>query len=252
MKTITITAQKGGVGKTSTCIHLAQALSLRGYRVLVIDLDAQCNATYSLNGENIEGRNALAMLVVTAAQPFIQNVAPNIDLVAGTIETKDASMILNNTGGQFKLQKALKPLKDNYDFCLIDTKPEVSQVTINALTASDYVIIPVECEIYSLQGLSQIKQLIDSVKDSYNPSIEVLGVLINKFDTRTTFTKEVLDTLEGAISSMNMELFETKVRNNIKIKEAQAIKKNLFEYAPKSNGAVDFQNVVNEVLERIK
>lgn len=248
MKTITCLNQKGGTGKTSTVLCLAQGLALKGNKVLVIDLDSQGNTTFSLGGEHTNGQNALTLLMGVPPQTCVQNVDTNIDLIPSTIELKDASALLGNVGGEFKLRNALDMLKGSYDYCLVDNPPTLNQITINTLTACDSVIIPCLADIFSLQGLMQLTQTIKEVKKSYNPSLVIEGILLTQYNSRATLTAEMTDILNDTAEKIGTKVFNTRIRVNQKVKDAQALQQNLYKYAPGCHATEDYTALIKELI----
>lgn len=149
---------------------------------------------------------------------------------------------------QYNLSEALKQVKDNYDYIIIDTPPAISMAVLNALTASDYVIVPTQADIYGLKGLGKLAITINSIKRHSNPNIQVLGILLGRYDARTNFTKAITDMLQETSKKLNTKVFNTKIREAIAIKEAQGERTNLFEYAPKAKVTKDVNQFLNELL----
>lgn len=251
MEVITVINQKGGVGKTTTALNLGAALRHNGYKVLYIDTDGQSSLTRTLNALNspvtlldILTKQAPAAEAITTTE--LGDIIPsNINLVGADL------MLYNEVGREYILKEAIQPIRESgaYDYIIIDTPPTLSTLTINALTASDRVIIPLEADIYSLDGLGEVAKTINAVKSRLNPGLTISGVVITKYDSRTNLTKDITDHLERLTQALNTKLFNAKIRACIKIKEAQTLKKDLFLYAPKCNGVSDYKALAAELTE---
>lgn len=237
--------RKGGVGKTATAHALGAGLSLRGYRVLFIDLDSQCNLSFDL-GAKTAPLTALEVLTGSAkAEEAIQHT-PGGDIIAGSPALAGADMTIEGTGKEYRLKEALEPLQ--YDFIIIDTPPALGVLTINALTASDRAIIPAQAEVYSLQGIGLLYEAIQAVKKYTNKSLIVEGVLITRYNGRAILSKDMKSNLEEIAQSLNTKVFQTPIRECISIKEAQAMQSDIFSYAPRSNASADYKALVEEIL----
>lgn len=247
MKIYTVTNQKGGAGKTTTVDAVIANLKSRGFKVLAIDLDPQCNLSFSMNAD-VSKNNILDVLTRRAqAKDSIQQLADG-DLIAGTAQMAAAESILNETGKEYRLKEALATIKDNYDFILIDTPPALGILTINALTACDSVIIPAQADIYSIQGIQRLAETLKPVKQYTNPSISVLGILLTRYNDRTVLSRTVADLARQIAESLNAKLFNSPIREATAIKEAQLSQKSIFDYAPSSKVAEDYTKFVDELL----
>lgn len=248
MKTYAIINQKGGVGKSTTALAIGAGLKIKGCSVLYIDLDAQGNLSYTL-GATTQGYNAMGVLQrpETAAQE-VQHL-PQGDIIASSSALAGADTILTETGKEFRLKEALENLSTNYDYCIIDTPPALGILTINALTACNGAIIPAQADIYSLQGISQLGNTLQTVKKYCNPSLAVLGIVLTRYNTRSIISKEVTELIEKVAEELGTKLYKTKIKECTALKEAQAVKQDIFNYAPKSNAAADYKALVNEILE---
>lgn len=251
IKTIAIINQKGGVGKSTTALCVGAGLSLKGYKVLYIDLDAQGNLTYTL-GADTKGLTALDILTKEAtAEQTIQRTAQG-DVISASPSLAGADTLITAVGKEYRLKEALEPIKEKYDYIIIDTPPALSVLTINALTACTGVIIPAQADIYSLQGISQLNNTIQTVKQYCNPSLEVMGIVLTRYSSRAILSREVAEMIEQTAENLNTKLYKATVRENIAVKEAQASQQNIFEYAPKSNAAADYLALVDEIIDRSK
>lgn len=248
MKIYAIINQKGGVGKSTTALAIGAGLKIKGCSVLYIDLDAQGNLSYTL-GATTQGYNAMGVLQrpETAAQE-VQHL-PQGDIIASSPALAGADTILAETGKEFRLKEALENLSTNYDYCIIDTPPALGILTINALTACNGVIIPAQADIYSLQGISQLGNTLQTVKKYCNSSLAVLGIVLTRYNTRSIISKEVTELIEKVAEELGTKLYKTKIKECTALKEAQAVKQDIFNYAPKSNAAADYKALVNEILE---
>lgn len=255
--TITITNQKGGTGKTSTSLFLAYGLANRGYKVLLVDLDAQADASYSTNLKYNPKKTTFEFLLQdinirdTIVHAEMLGAKGSLDLVPAspnlaTLDVQITRKQLIDT--QYNLNDALKGIKQNYDFIILDTPPALSIVVLNALTASDYVIVPTQADIYSLKGLGQLVRTISSIKRRSNPDLKVAGILIGRYDTRTNFTKAITDMFNETSQRLQTKVFKNKIREAIAIKEAQGERTNIFAYAPKAKVTNDINEFINEFL----
>lgn len=244
METISVTNQKGGTGKSTTALALGAALQKKGHKVLFIDLDAQGNLTYALGATGLNTLNAMELLEGRAQAGKIQG-----NVIASTPELAAAEKVLNKTGKEYKLKEALQSIKPLYDYIIIDTPPSMGILTINALTASDSVIIPAQADIFSLQGITQIKETIDAVREYCNKALKVKGIVLTRFNGRAIISKDLADVLKAEADKLGTKLFNTKIRECTALKEAQASQQDIFTYAPASNGASDYMQLTKEVLK---
>ncbi|WP_332060208.1 ParA family protein [Streptococcus canis] len=252
MDVITVINQKGGVGKSTTALALGHGLQAKGKSVLFIDLDAQGNISYTLNG-NTDGYNALGILQRPETAPQeIQRTGLG-DVIPSTPALSGADSILTATGKEYKLKEALEYISKaySYDHVIIDTPPALGILTINALTASNYAIIPAQADIYSLQGITQLNNTIQVVKKYTNPKLKVLGIVLTRYNARATLTRELTDLLEKTAKDLDTKVFKTRIRENIAVKEAQAVKQSLYNYAPKSNASKDYTDLIDEIETQI-
>lgn len=248
MRTITINSRKGGTAKTTTVISMAAGLRKRGFKVFMIDLDSQANLTYTVGLSLQETHNSYDLLT------------GKTDILQGLQETKNgdllpASPFLSGADKQLKrettLKDALSPIEPYYDFCLIDTPSQLGSVTINALTASGGVIIPLQADAYSLQSLPLMFEVIDTVRGYANKKLKVEGLLITRYNGRANLSRDMLSTLQKAAEHYGTRLFDTQIRECTAIKEAEALQLNIFDYAPRSNGAADYNAFIEEFLNTI-
>lgn len=249
---ITLTNQKGGVGKTTTSSSLITGLSLNGYKVLGVDLDPQGNLGFCL-GVDVE--NTTTIYEVFKGQATIEETINKTefgDIIPSNILLSGAELEFNRAGREFLLKEYLEPLKQKYDFIVIDTPPALNILTVNAYVASDFLIVPMIPEILSLLGVTQLRETVETVKRFYNEKLEVMGLLLTKFNGRTNLAKEVCEMAEQIAEQLDTKVFESKIRTGVVVAEAPAHGESVLLYAPKSKPTLDYVNFVEEVLRRIK
>lgn len=242
MQIITSANQKGGTGKTATAAALAQAAAHEGRKVLAIDLDPQCNLSFALDAAE-GGGTSLDLLEGTPARRLIQTVK-GIDIIPASWSL---ATIKSAPGSAKRLSKAIQTIKSKYDLIIIDTPPTVGELQYNALQASTGLIIPLQTDIFSLQGLYQIADTAEQFKKS-NPALNIKGVILTRFNGRSTIAKQMQVTIETTATGLNIP-FMGVIREGIVIQEAAALKANLFEYAPNSKPAQDYLNIYKTIME---
>lgn len=245
-KVIAFANQKGGVAKTTSTLNLAAALAEEGHRVLCIDMDPQGNLTMSqgLNPDSIER----SMFDVLVHRLPIQNVIQNaeIDLAVSSIDLAGAELALSSMIGRERaLEKALLPMKESYDYVLIDTPPSLGLLTINALVAADHVIVPVQCEYLSLRGLVQLENTLAMIRENLNPNVEIMGILPTMFDRRTLHAREAVEILEENFGDL---VFKTRIKKTIRYAEAPVKGTSVLKYDPSGNAAKAYRDLAKEVL----
>jgi len=238
--------QKGGVAKTTSTVNLGAALVEMGKRVLAVDMDPQGNLTMSqgIDPENLEK----SMYDVLVHRLPIEDVivTNEIDVAAATIDLAGAEMALSTQIGRERaLEKALKPVHKRYDFVLIDTPPSLGLLTINALAASDGVIVPVQCEYLSLRGLLQLERTLEMIRENINPKVKIKGILPTLFDSRTLHGREAVEILKENFGPL---VFDTVVRKTIKFAEAPVQGSSVLKYDPRGKGAEAYRSLAREVL----
>lgn len=251
-KVIAVTNQKGGVGKTTTCSSLCGCLSAMNYKVLAVDLDPQGNLSFSLGADT---DNCYTIYEALKKEVNIYDTIQHVsccDVAPSNITLSAAELELTSVGREYVLRDQLDSVKDDYDFIIVDTPPALSVLTINAYTASDELIIPMIPEILSLQGIAQLKETIFAVKKYYNKSLEIRGILLNKYNPRLILTQEVEDLANMIAEQLDTDVFEQKISNSVIIAEAPAHAKTIMEYAPKSKAAKEYIDLVYEVLRMEK
>ena len=245
MRTIAVINQKGGVGKSTTALAIGAGLSLKGYSVLYVDLDAQGNLSYTL-GATTKGYNALGVLQrPETAKEEIQHTAQG-DIIASSPSLADT--VITETGKEYRLKEALETIAGEYDYCIIDTPPALGILTINALTACTGAIIPSQADIYSLQGISQLNSTIETVRKYCNPSLTIMGIVLTRFNGRSIIRREVAEMLEQTAEQLHTKLYKSRIRECTALVEAQATRQSIYMYSPKSNATADYKALVNEIL----
>lgn len=247
MRKIALVNQKGGVGKTTTAVHLAAALARLGKRVLLVDLDPQANTTISFGFRPHELPANIYTLLMghsTAAASLLP-VAPGLSLLPSSIDLAGAEMELAGAiGREYVLRNALEGLTD-FDFVLVDSPPSLGILNVNGLTYVREAFVPVQCEFLALHGLSLLLRTIDLVKRRLNPELEVTGVIACMYDGRKGLARESVREIEGHFKE---RLFKSRIRTNVRLAEAPSHGKTVFDYAPESYGAEDYLNLAREVL----
>lgn len=245
---ITITNQKGGVGKTTTASALMDGLRHRGARVLGVDLDPQGSLGFCL-GLDIE--NCATIYDVLKGTKNIREVIVESgcgDVLPSNILLSAAELEFNRPGREFLLKNCLAEVAEDYDYIVIDTPPALNVLTVNAYVASDGLIIPMAPEILSLLGVSQIRETINTVRRCYNSRLRVLGIVLNKFNLRLILNREVLDMAEQIAKQLDTTVFQSRIRAGIAVAEAPAHGESVLSYAPDSKAARDFRLLVNEIV----
>ncbi len=247
---IAIANQKGGVGKTTTSVNLAAALAQAPKRVLLVDLDAQGNATMGsgVDKRDVAGSTCDVMLEEMHAADVVVRTPEGFDLLPGNNDLTAAEIeLMDEPGREQRLRRALEPLRDRYDFILIDCPPALSLLTLNALTAADSVLVPMQCEYYALEGLSALLQTIDALKGRLNPALEIEGVLRTMFDVRNNLANAVSADLTAHFGD---KVFRTIVPRNVRVAEAPSHGQSIVAYDKGSRGAIAYLGLAGEVIRR--
>ncbi len=243
---ISLLNHKGGVGKTTSAINIGAGLVELGKKVLLLDLDPQANLSLSLGiprqkytiYESIRGESEL--------QPY--HVKANLDVITSSLDLSGAELeLINEAGREYILRELFQPLQDEYDFIIIDCPPSLGLLTLNALTSSRYVIIPLQTQFLALQGLAKIKQVIDKVKFRLNKNLDIGGVVATMYDARKVLNRDVVETIHKFFGE---KVFKTYIRDNVALAEAPAQRKDIFSYSPSSPGANDYLELCKEILDR--
>lgn len=248
MEVVAIMNRKGGVGKTATAQALGAGLIRKGCKVLYIDLDSQTNLSYGL-GANIGTAGSMEVLKGEASIAEATQHTEQGDVIAGSEALATADAIISGTGKEFKLKEALESVSGLYDYIIIDTPAALGTLTINALTAANSAIIPVQAEIYSLQGIGLLNEAVEAVKKYCNPALSIKGILLTRYNGRAVISRDMQSNLEEAAKHLNTKLYSTPIRECISIKEAQAQQQDIYSYAPRSNAAKDYEAFVEEFIK---
>lgn len=246
-KTLAIINQKGGVGKSTTAEALAAGLSLKGYKTLSIDLDAQSNMTYTA-GAKTDGATALGVLTGEVDIAAAIQHTDSVDIIAASKALAGADAFITNTGKEYRLKEALEPIRAEYDFIIVDTPPALGILTINALTACDSVIIPAQADIYSIQGIEQLAETMKPVKKYTNPALTIEGILLTRYSPRSVLSREVAELAEKIAAKLGTKLFKATIREAVAVKEAQISQQSLYSYAPKAKVTEDYSRFIAELL----
>ncbi len=248
-----VSNQKGGVGKTTTTNALTVGLAARGLRVLAVDFDPQGNLSFGLGAQRPVEDPRTIYQVLKKELPFseaVQHMPDGFDVIAANLLLSALDIEFTGAGREYLLRQALAPVSGRYDAILIDTPPDLGLLTINAFTASDYIIIPVLCDLYSLQGLIQLNSTLRQVRMRSNPEIQVAGVLLNRFNNRERISQVVRETASNIAQSLGMPLFRTTVHTGVALTRAQVQQENMLAPGQRSRAVGDYRALVNELLQR--
>ncbi len=248
---VSVACQKGGVGKTSTSLAICELAFRKGLRVLLVDLDAQGNATYTAGLSGAEKNVLAALQRPSGAGAEIQESPWGFDVLASVPALANADAIFTETGREYRLQEALKGVSGDYDLVVIDTPPSLGLLTVNSLTACRHVVVPTQADMYSVQGLHQLGQTLEAVRRYCNADLSVAGVLVTRYNGRTVIRREVSKLLEDVAAQMGSSLFTARIRECTAMVEAQATRTGLYVHAPSCNAAADYQEFAEELLRRI-
>ena len=248
---IAIANQKGGVGKTTTAINLSATLAEAGQKVLAVDFDPQGNETSGFGVEKNQLEQTVYELLIgecKVSDCLIKEVQPNLDLIPSNVNLAGAEIELLEMENKEKILRGfLRRLRKNYDFIIIDCPPSLSLLTINALTASDTVLVPIQCEYYALEGLTQILQTIDLVKKKLNPKLELEGVVFTMYDARTNLSLQVVENVKR---HLNRTIYKTIIPRNVRLAEAPSHGMPINLYDTRSTGAESYRMLAAEVISR--
>lgn len=250
-KIIAIANQKGGVGKTTTTVNLAASLGVLEKKVLLIDADPQANATSGLGIEVDEvelGTYQLMEHTKTAEETIIQTSSPNVDLIPSHIDLVAIEIeLVDKDEREYMMKKALQGLSDKYDFILIDCAPSLGLLTLNALTAADAVIIPIQCEYFALEGLGKLLNTIKSIQRIHNPDLDIEGMVLTMYDSRLRLSNQVVEEVKKHFGDM---VFDTIIQRNVRLGEAPSYGETIIKYDASSKGAANYLNMANELLKK--
>lgn len=250
-KIIAIANQKGGVGKTTTSINLAASLGVLEKKVLLIDADPQANATsgIGIDVESVEiGTYQLLEHSNTAKEAILKTETPNLDIIASHIDLVAIEIeLVDKDAREYMLKKALQDIKNDYDYIIIDCAPSLGLLTLNALTAADSVIIPIQCEYFALEGLGKLLNTIKSVQKIHNPELDIEGLLLTMYDSRLRLSNQVVEEVQKHFNDM---VFQTIIQRNVRLSEAPSYGESIIKYDASSKGANNYLSLGNEIINK--
>ena len=250
-RVIAVANQKGGVGKTTTAINLSACLAEKGQKVLAIDMDPQGNMTSGLGIDKDEVEKNIYDLMIGQAgvdEVLQKEAIENLDVIPTSIDLSAAEIeLIGVDDKEFIIRNAVQPIKDDYDYIIIDCPPSLSMLTINAMTTADSVLVPIQCEYYALEGLSQLIHTVELVKERLNPVLEIEGVVFTMYDARTNLSLQVVENVK---ENLQQNIYKTIIPRNVRLAEAPSYGQPITLYDPRSTGAEAYRLLAEEVINR--
>ena len=249
---IAVTNQKGGVGKTTTALNVSAALAFLGKSTLLVDIDPQANSTISTVNNPGQYEKSLYDVLSGNSRPIeeaiVKSTIPGLDVAISKIAmAKLEPALLGDIDSHYRLKDALNPVKDKYDFIVIDTPPTLGLITLNAFVASDYILIPIQSSYLCLEGTDDLLETIEKVRRVANPGLQIIGVLVTLHDKRTNISRDVLERIKKVFGKI---VFKEVISKSVKLEESPAFRESIFTFAPNSIGAIQYKKVVKEILHR--
>ena len=250
-RVIAIANQKGGVGKTTTAINLSACLAEKGQKVLAMDMDPQGNMTSGLGVDKNNVENTVYDLIIGESsinEVIVRDVLENLDIIPTSIDLSGAEIeLLDVDEKEYIIRNAIANIKEDYDYIVIDCPPSLSMLTINAMTTADSVLVPIQCEYYALEGLSQLIHTVELVRDRLNPQLTIEGVVFTMYDARTNLSLQVVENVKD---NLDQTIYKTIIPRNIRLAEAPSYGMPINKYDPKSAGADSYMRLADEVMEK--
>ena len=246
-KIIGVANQKGGVGKTTTAVNLAAALGVLEKKILLIDADPQANASSGLGVEEVQYSTYNLLEHSVDVEKCIQKTtSPNVDIIPSHIDLVAAEIeLVDKENREYMMKEALQSIKDRYDFIIIDCAPSLGLITVNALTASDAIVIPIQCEYFALEGLGKLLNTIKTVQNIHNKNLDIEGLLLTMYDPRLRLSNQVVEEVKSHFPEM---VFDTIISRNVRLSEAPSFGESILSYDAESKGAIQYIQLAEEVL----